>query len=107
MLLLTFSSLVQTTEYFAESWMYMCTSLCVKKPAGLMSLNHSIRGVSWSSMSDHHDNPLKMCFDLAAFIQWPGYMDIFVKSNRFILPLKFWISKQILWIQKKMLFSYA
>lgn len=52
MLLLTFSSLVQTTEYFAESWMYMCTSLCVKKPAGLMSLNHSIRGVKEGGLGE-------------------------------------------------------
>lgn len=106
MLLLIFSSVMQTTKYFAEQWMYMGRSLCVNKPAELMSLNHSVRRVSWSPMSDHHNDPLKtlkVCFALAAFIQWPGYMDRFAKSNRFSWRLKFWKSKQILWIQKKTL----
>ena len=81
--------LTQTTKYISEQWMYICTSLCVEKPGGLMLLNHSVERISWSPMSDHHNNPLKMCFTLAAFIQWPGYKYRFVKSNGFTLPLKF------------------
>lgn len=81
-----FSSLMQTTECFPQQWMYMHASLCVVKPGGLMSLKHSIERISWSPMSEHHNNPLKMCFTLAAFIQWPGYKYRFVKSNEFPLP---------------------
>lgn len=81
----------------------MHINLSMKEPDGLMSLNHSIGGVSCSPMSNHHNNPLKLCFALAAFIQWPGYMYRFVKLNALTLPLKFWKIKQMLWIRKKVL----
>lgn len=47
-------------------------------------------------MSNHHNNPLKICFAPAAFIQWPGYMYRFAKLSGFALPLKFWKIKQTL-----------